>query len=160
MKLVKMNNGQIGLFTLLPQGAYAVDIVRSLGVFAHDPLSNGLLNGTSKEGCDWSLVVKHWAHLRGPLTKLAWTAISNPNHPNLALRPLTDDLQAATADPIVAIEITDMATREQHDPTGRRAMERQFVPPPDIALPSDNAAPGETAQVIDFSPHKGDAPRK
>ena len=67
MKLVKMNHNQVGPLVTLPEGTFAVDVVRSLGVFAYDPLTNGILNGTFKQGGDWSLIVKHWAHLRGPL---------------------------------------------------------------------------------------------
>jgi len=153
MKLVKLNSGQIGLFVLLPKGAYAIDIVRSLGVFApHDALSNGLLNGVLKDGCNWSLVVKHWAHLRSPLKKLARIAMACPDHPQLVLQSLADDLQAGDAsNPIVAIEVTDIEAFEERDPTGRRAMERQFISPPDATLLQDTTTSTETAQVIDFS---------
>jgi len=164
MKLVKITDEKIGLFVLLSKGPYAIDIANSLGVFApHDPLPNGLLNGVLKDGCNWSLLVKHWAHLRSPLEKLARIAMTNPDHPHLVLEPLTHELKAGNAaNPIVAIDITDIESFEEHDPTGRRAMERQFMPPPDNGL-LRNATPTvtETAQVINFSaPGKGDAPRR
>jgi hypothetical protein len=88
MKLVKITDEKIGLFVLLSKGPYAIDIANSLGVFApHDPLPNGLLNGVLKDGCNWSLLVKHWAHLRSPLEKLARIAMTNPDHPHLVLEP-------------------------------------------------------------------------
>jgi hypothetical protein len=138
MKLVKMPDGNVGLFVPLPKGPYVIDIVNSLGVFVpHDPLSNGLLNGVLKDGCNWYLLVNHWAHLRWPLKKLARIATANPDHPSLVLQPMTDDFRLSNAaDPIVAIEITDIETFEECDPTGRHAMARQCT------SPSDSAAPG------------------
>jgi hypothetical protein len=87
MKLVRMADGKIGLFVLLPKGAYAIDIASSLGVFSHDPLSNGLLNGVLKDGHHWSLLVNHWAHLRSPLKRLQNIALRSPDHPSLVLQP-------------------------------------------------------------------------
>jgi len=160
MKLVKMADEKIGLFVLLPKGACAIDIAGSLGVFSHDPLSNGLLNGVLKDGHDWSLLVKHWPHLRWPLKKLQNAALRNPDHPGLVLRSLTDGSRTGSAaNPIIAIEITDIETFEEQDPTGRRAMERQFMPPPEIESPHGSTAV-ETARVIDFSSSRGDSPRR
>jgi hypothetical protein len=160
MKLVKMADEKIGLFVLLPKGAYAIDIAGSLGVFSDDPLSNGLLNGVLKDGPDWSLLVKHWAHLRSPLKKLQNTALRSPDHPGLVLQALTDSSRmASAANPITAIEVTDIETFEEQDPTGRRAMERQFMPPPEIGSPRGSTAM-ETAQVIDFSSGRGGSSRR
>lgn len=154
MKLVKMNRNQVGPLVLLPEGAFAIDVVRSLGVFPHDPLAKGLLNGAFKEGGDWSSIVKHWAYLRGPLEKLVRIAQSYPEHPSLLLRPLNQDLESADAfDPIIAIEIDDIETLEELDPTGRRAMELQIIQPPEFHPPSNNSA-AEAGQVIDFLLHK------
>ena len=162
MKLVKMTDGKGGLFVSLPKGPYAIDIVNSLGVFVpHDPLSNGLLNGVLKDGCNWYLLVNHWAHLRWPLKKLARIATANPDHPSLVLQPMTDDFRLSNAaDPIVAIEITDIETFEECDPTGRHAMARQFTSPSDSAAPQNTTAAG-SAQVIDLFPSKkrGTSPR-
>jgi hypothetical protein len=162
MKLIRLNNGQVGLLVLLPKGAYAIDILRSLGAFVpHDPLANGLLNGVLKGGCNWSLILNHWAHLRWPLKKLARTAMVNPDHPNLILQPITDDLQTRDAsNPIVAIDITDIESFEERDPTGRRAMERQFMPPPEAGLQQDTTESTETAEVIDFSTAKKAGPSR
>jgi hypothetical protein len=88
MKLVRMDGGRIGLFVMLPNGPHAVDIANSLGVFPHDPLSNGLLNGALKDGHDWSIIVKHWVHLRWPLKKLQNIALATPDTPRLVLQPL------------------------------------------------------------------------
>jgi hypothetical protein len=56
MKLVRMNEGKIGLFVVLSEGPHVIDIANSLGVFLpHDLLSNGILNGAFKDGCNWSL---------------------------------------------------------------------------------------------------------
>ena len=159
MKLVRMADGKIGLFVLLPKGAYAIDIASSLGVFSSDPLSSGLLNGVLKDGHHWSLLVNHWAHLRSPLKRLQNTALRNPDHPCLVLQPLTDGPRTASAaNPIIAIEITDAETFEEQDPTGRRAMERQFMPPPENQSPIGSTAT-ETAQVIDFSSSRGGSSR-
>jgi hypothetical protein len=151
MKLAKMNHNQVGPLVLLPEGAFAIDVVLSLGVLPHDPLANGLLNGAFKEGGDWSLIVKHWAHLRGPLKKLVRIAQSYPEHPSLLLQPLNQDAKMADAfDPIIAIEIRDV---EELDPTGRRAMKLQFIQSADIQTPSNDAT-AEAGQVIDFLLHK------
>ena len=160
MKLVKMADGKIGLFMLLPKGGYAIDIASSLGVFSHDPLSIGLLKGVLKDGHHWSLLVNHWAYLRSPLKKLQNTALKNPDHPGLVLQTLTDGSRTASAaNPIIAIEITDIEIFEEQDPTGRRAMERQFMPASEI--PSSRGSPAaETAQVIDFSSIRGDSSRR
>ena len=55
MKLVKTNDGGIGLHVELPEGPHVIDIARSLGVFAaHDPVSGALINGVLKERSVWS----------------------------------------------------------------------------------------------------------
>src|ERR1700751_5019344 len=160
MKLVRMADGKIGLFVLLPKGAYAIDIASSLGVFSHDPLSNGLLKGVLKDGHHWSLLVNHWAHLRSPLKKLQNIALRSPDHPCLVLQPLMDGPgTASAANPIIAIEITDIEIFEAQDPTGRRAMERQYMPPPERNSPSGSTAT-ETAQVIDFTSSRGGSSRR
>jgi hypothetical protein len=61
-------------------------------------------------------------------------------------------------DPIIAIEIEDIDTLEELDPTGRRAMERQFLRPAEIQTPSDGAT-AKAGQVIDFLLHKDEAAR-
>ena len=149
MKLVRMDGDRIGLFVLLPKGPYAIDIANSLGVLAHDPLSNGLLNGVLKDGHDWSMIVKHWVHLRWPLKRLLSIALANPDTPHLVLQPLVDATgMASAANPIIAIEVTDIERAEDHDPTGRRTMERQFAQTP--GRESAQPTADETARVIDF----------
>lgn len=151
MKLVRMDGDRIGLFVLLPKGPYAIDIANSLGVFPCDPLSNGLLNGALKDGRDWSVVVKHWGHLRRPLKKLQSIALANPDTPHLVLQPLVDATETASVDnPIIAIDVTDIESVEELDPTGRRAMERQFALSPKHEA-SRQPAEAETARVIDFT---------
>lgn len=159
MKLIKMKDEKLGLFVLLPAGPHIIDIASSLGVFApHDPLSNGLLNGVLKDGCNWTLIVKHWTHLRYPLQKLARIATANPNHPQLVAMPFIDEPQSYdTANPIVALDITDIESSEALDPTGRRAMERQFVNRSETEGGETKAAAKEGAQVISFvSTNKSD----
>jgi hypothetical protein len=131
MKLVRMSEEKVGLVVLLPSGLHVIDIANSLGVFApHDPLSNGVLNGALKDGCNWSLIVKHWAHLRSPLKKLANIAMANSDHRCLVVQPLTEQFQIRDAiDQIVAIDITDTERFDEQDPTARRAMARQFREP-------------------------------
>jgi hypothetical protein len=151
MKLVRIDGDRIGLLVLLPKGPHVIDIANSLGVFPHDPLSNGLLNGALKDGHGWSVIVKHWAHLRWPLKKLQSIALANPDSPRLVMHPLVDAAGiASAANPIIALEVMDIENIEEHDPTGRGAMERQF------ALSAKNGAllrsgEAETARVIDFT---------
>jgi hypothetical protein len=129
MKLVEMDGDRIGLFAMLPKGPHAIDIIKSLDVFRHDPVSNGLLNGALKDGPDWSIFVKHWTHLRWPLKRLESIALASPDHPSLVLQSLTGRVPTANiANPITAIEITDIERFEEHDPTGRRVIERQLAP--------------------------------
>ena len=152
MKLAKIADETIGLVVTLPNGPHIVDIAKSASVFApHDPLSNGLLNGAFKDGDDWPSIVKHWAHLQWPLKRLALIAETCPDHPGLALHSLVDrNLKGESVNSIVAIEITDMRPREERDPTGRRAMEQQFVAPLQDEIEAEAAAAPETAQVIGF----------
>jgi hypothetical protein len=158
MKLVRMSDEKVGLLVLLPGGLHVIDIASSLGVFVpHDPLSNGLLNGALKDGCNWSLIVKCWAHLRSPLKKLANVATVTPDHPCLVMQPFTEQLQIKDAiDQIAALDITDT---EERDPTGRRTMARQFSELPENKIQRDAPSAAGAAQVIDFSQHKpnGDA---
>jgi hypothetical protein len=159
MKLIKMKDEKLGLFALLPAGPQVIDVAASLGVFApHDPLSNGLLNGVLKDGCNWTLIVKHWAHLRSPLKKLARIAATNPDHPQLFAVPFTDEPRTDdAANPIVALDITDIESFEALDPTGRRAMEQQFMNRPEAEAKEGTAAATEGAQVISFNqPNKPD----
>ena len=160
MKLVRMSEEKVGLLVLLPGGLHLIDIAGSLGVFVpHDPLSNGLLNGALKDGCDWSLIVKHWAHLRSPLQRLASFAAANPGHSCLVMQPFTEQFRIEDAiDRIVAIDITDTERLEEQDPTGRSAMARQFSELPEIKIRRDAPSAG-AARVIDFAHHRqmGDA---
>jgi hypothetical protein len=161
MKLIRTADQKIGLFVRLPKGPHVIDIIGSLGVFEHDPLSNGLLNGALKGGCDWFLIVEHWAYLRSPLKKLMSIAKANPEHPRLVLQPIKDSLETRdiiaieitddAVHPIIAIGTTEMETLEECDPACRPAMERRFDLPPDSALPKDTTVVTEVAQVIDFS---------
>lgn len=163
MKLARITDETIGLFVALPDGPHIVDIARSVGVFApHDPLSNGILNGAFKDGGDWTSIVKHWAHLQWPLMRLARIAETCPDHPGLVLHSVADqNLQGESADPIVAIDITDMRPLEERDPTGRRAMDRQFKTPPRDAIEADSTATPETAQVIGFvRPNRNDPSKR
>jgi hypothetical protein len=159
MKLVRMVDGKIGLFVLLPNGAYAIDIASNLGFFFHEPRSYSLLNGALKDGPDWSLLVKHWTHLRAPLKKLQNIALASPDH-SLVLQPLAGEPRmASAANPIVAIEITDAEILEEEDSAGLRAMEPQFKPPPE-SEPPGGSTPTKTAQVIDLASRKGGSWRK
>jgi hypothetical protein len=163
MKLAKITDEKIGLVVALPNGPHVVDIAESVDVFTpHDPLSNGLLNGAFKDGGDWASIVKHWAHLQWPLKRLARIAETCPNHPGLVLQSLADqNLKGEPAHSIVAIDITDIQPLEERDPTGRRAMERQFMTPPQDAIEADSTATTETAQVIGFvRPNKDESPKR
>src|SRR5262245_58197122 len=76
MKVVQVNRGEIGLLVELPTGPHVVDIAKSLGVFAHDLVSGGLVNGALKEQCAWAALVNNWAYLRMPFELLARTALA------------------------------------------------------------------------------------
>jgi hypothetical protein len=147
-----MTDDIIGLVVALPNGPHIVDIAKSVGVFTpQDPLSNGLLNGAFKDGGNWPLIVEHWAQLQWPLKRLALIAETCPGHPSLVIQSLADrNVKGKSANSIVAIEITEIQPREEQDPTGRRAMEQQFVAPPQDATRADFAAAPGTAQVIGF----------
>jgi hypothetical protein len=162
MKLAKITDEKIGLVVALPRGPHIVDIAKSVGVFApHDPVSNGLLNGAIKDGGDWSSIVQHWTHLRWPLKRLALITETCPNHPGLVLQSLADqNLKGEPANPITAIYITDMQPLEERNPTGRRAMERQFMTPSQDAIEADSAATTEMAQAIGFVRPKKDGSSK
>ncbi|SHN77636.1 hypothetical protein [Bradyrhizobium erythrophlei] len=159
MKLVSSDDGKIGLHVLLPTGPHAIDIGASVGVFTpHDPLSNGLLNGSFKDGGNWSEIVKHWTHLKWPLKRLANIAAICPEHPLLVLRPLTEQ-QRQPRVAILAIEITDTEDLTDIDPTGRRAMQLQLMSRSDDRT---SVTPGSpvVAQVIDFLFHRDHDARK
>jgi len=158
MKLVRINGGTIGLLVELPAGPHVVDLAKSLGVFAgHDLVSAGLINGALKERSAWGALVTNWQYLRSPLTRLARTAVVNPDHPCIVLHPLADAVQNRDAHGIVALDITDASDLESPEPTGRLAMARQFavpeVEPAERALSSH----GDNVQVIDFA--RRDDPR-
>jgi len=155
MKLVSLGDGKIGLHVLLPTGPHAIDIGASVGVFTpQGPLSNGILNGSFKDGGNWSAIVKHWTHLKWPLKRLANIAAICPEHPLLVLRPLTERHgQRESAGSILTIEITDKEDLEVLDPTGRLAMERQFTPRSEESASIAPDAP-VIAEVIDFLLHR------
>jgi hypothetical protein len=155
MKLVRTDGG-IGLLVELPAGAHVVDIGRSVGVVAaQDPVAGALINGTLKEASVWTALVNNWRHLRIPLAHLARSALLHPDDPHLAFHPFAQARQAEQSG-IIALEITDAADLDIHDPTGRRIMERQFSAASAEAV--HNAPRGGTnVQVVDFI--RRDAPR-
>jgi hypothetical protein len=155
MKLVRINGEKIGLLVQLPAGLHVVDIVKSLGVFAaHDPLSGALINGVLKERCAWVALVNNWTYLRKPFELLARTALANPDDPRLAIHAFTYERQTKDHPRgIVAIDITDAADLEIHDPTGRLVMARHFSESVDDQVQQDVSSMGENVQVLDFSRH-------
>src|SRR5262249_14748412 len=163
MKLVTIDEEKIGLLVQLPTGPHVVDIVKSLGVFAaHDPVSGALINGVLKERCAWVALVNNWNYLRIPFERLERTALTNSNDPCLAIQPFTYGRQVK--DPprgIVAIDVTDAADLEAHDPTGRLVMARQFGEPVDDQARQDVSSMADNVQAIDFSRRtEPRAPRK
>jgi hypothetical protein len=157
MKLVRIDGEKIGLLVQLQTGPHVVDVVSSLGVFAsHDPVSGALINGVFKERCPWVALVNNWSYLRKPFEFLARTALTNPDDLRLAIYPFAYGRQAK--DPprgIVAMEITDAADLEIHDPTARLVMARQFGEPVDDRVQRDPPLTAENIQVIDFSRRNG-----
>ena len=155
MKFVRINGEKIGLLVQLPTGPHVVDIVKSLGVFAAlDPVSGALINGVLKERCAWVALANNWNYLRMPFKLLARTTLTNPDDPRLAIYPFAYGRQIK--DPprgIVAIDITDAADLEIHDPTGRLVIARQFSESVDDRAQQDPSSMGENVQVIDFSRH-------
>jgi hypothetical protein len=162
MKLVSIGGEKIGLLVQLPTGPYAIDIVQSLGVFVgRDPVSGALINGVFKERCAWLALVNNWPYVRMPFELLARTALTNPDDPRLAIHPFTYGRKIE--DPsrgIVAVDITDAADLEIHDPTGRLVMARQFGTPSDEEPRQDLCSLGDNVQVVDFLRRNGPrAPR-
>jgi hypothetical protein len=155
MKLVRIGSERLGLLVQLPTGPHAIDIVESLGVFAaHDPVSGALINGVLKERCAWVSVVNNWNYLRMPFTLLARTALADPEDPRLAIYPFACGRQREhPRGGIVAIDITDAADLEIHDPTGRLVLARQFSDSVDDHVERDAPLMGENVRVIDFSGH-------
>jgi hypothetical protein len=153
MKFVKVDSGEIGLLVELPTGPHVVDIAKSLGVFAHDLVSGGLINGTLKEQCAWAALVNNWPYLRMPFELLARMALANPGDQRLVLYPCSHARQTQALHGIVALDITHAADLETHDPTGRLVMARQFGEP--VVEHAERSMPpmGENVQVIDFSRH-------
>ena len=157
MKLVKIDEEKVGLLVQLPTGPHVVDIAKSLGVFVgRDPVSGALINGVLKERCPWVALVNSWKYLRQPFELLARTALANADDPRLAIYPFAGRRQTKDSQRgIAAIEITDAADLEIHDPTGRLAMARQFGEPiVDGRVQEDPFSMGENVRVIDFSRHK------
>jgi hypothetical protein len=155
MKLVRINHGEIGLLVELPTGPHAVDLAKSLGVFAaHDPVSGGLINGALKEKSAWAAIIKHWHHLRMPLKLLVRIVLADPDDPRLVLRPFVHGRQAGESSAgIVALDITDVADLDMNDPTGRLVMARQFGEAAAEDIRQDTPPIGENAEVIDFVRH-------
>ena len=155
MKFVRMNRGEIGLLVELPTGPHAIDLAKSLGAFAaHDLVSGGLVNGALKEKSAWASMIKHWDYLRVPLSLLMRSALADPHDSRLVLRPFAHERQAGWSSPgIVALDITDATDLDVHDPTGRRAMARQFGESAAEDIGRDTPPVGASAQVIDFIRH-------
>jgi hypothetical protein len=85
------------------------------------------------------------------LEKLQSTALASPDTPRLVLQPLVDATgTASAANPIIVIEVTDIESAEEYDPTGWHAMHRQFALPPRNEAARQSAA-DETVRVIDFT---------
>jgi DNA-binding transcriptional MerR regulator len=128
-----MKDDRVGLLIGSSESPHVIDIAKSVGVFLpHDPIANGIVYGTLKDGCNWSSIIKHWRYLRAPLKQIAMIATSYPDHPQLA-HLLHDEGRnvSAASDQIVAIEITEgeaLHRAERCDPTGRRVIERQSDP--------------------------------
>lgn len=154
MKLIRTIDNKMSLLVLLPNGPHVLDVRSSLGVFApHDPLASGLLNGALKDGCDWSLIVRHWAYLSAPLRKLASIAKMCPDHPLLNIRPFTEQLQLRSGiDQIVALDIVEAERLGARDPADARTIDRQFGEPSGAQTES-TPAPARTAQIINFLHH-------
>lgn len=156
MKFINIKSEEIGLLVELPGGTHVVDIAKSLGIFAaHNPMSGALINGVLREKPAWVALVNHWPHLRVPLALLARTALVNPEDPRLAVYPLMPVWQAKEAPPgIVALEITDAADLDIHDPTGRLVIERQIAESVTESAEPDMSSMGGNVQAVDFSCRK------
>jgi hypothetical protein len=151
VKLVQTNRRSIGLLVDLPAGPHVLDLAKSLGVFAHDPVSSALITSVMREKFVWVALVNHWQFLRKPLALLARTALGNPDDPCLVLRPFAEAQQTGESlHGIVALDITDAADLESDDPAGRLAMTEQLAEPVVEPAERDAASLGENVQVVDF----------
>ena len=92
--------------------------------------------------------------MRKPFELLARTALISPDDPRLAIHAFAYERQTKDHPRgIVAIDITDAADLEIHDPTGRLVMARHFGESVDDQVQQDVSSMGENVQVIDFSRH-------
>lgn len=155
MKFVRIGEEGIGLLVQLPTGPHVVDIAKSLGIFAaYSQVAGALINGALKESCPWGALVKNWNHLQMPLRRLARTALENPDDSRLAIYPFACGAQIeGPLRRIVAIDITDAADLEIHDPTGRLVIAKQFGEPAADQLQQEPSSIGENVQIIDFPRH-------
>jgi hypothetical protein len=140
VKLVRFDGGKTGLMVQLASGPHIIDVIGSLGVFSPgDPVSQGILNGILKDKGSWAPLIEHWEQARTGLKRLASIALANPNRAHLVMFRADDVSLAALKNPggIAALEIVE-SSEVARDPTGREAMERQFVvlPPTDTQVTS------------------------
>jgi hypothetical protein len=139
VKLVRFDGGRTGLMVQLASGPHIIDVIGSLGVFSPgDPVSQGILNGILKDRGSWAPLIEHWEHARIGLRRLASIALANPDRPRLVMFR-ADEVSLALKNPggIAGLDITE-SCEVARDPTGREAMERQFVvlPPADTQVTS------------------------
>jgi hypothetical protein len=140
VKLVRFDGGKTGLMVQLASGLHIIDVIGSLGVFSPgDPVSQGILNGILKDRGSWAPLIEHWEQARTGLRRLASMALANPNRPRLVMFRADEVSLAPLKNPggIAALEIVE-SCEAARDPTGREAMERQFVvlPPADTQVTS------------------------
>lgn len=126
MKLVRFDDGKIGLIVRLPIGVHVIDVIASLSALAPgDPISRGILNGILKDK-SWGPLIEHWPMVRVGLERLTNTAAIKGS--GVVLHRLDDvrmSARTADTDGIASLEITEWKA-VAHDPTGRDVMAQQF----------------------------------
>jgi hypothetical protein len=153
MKLVTIDREKIGLLVQLPTGSHVVDIVKSLGVFAtHNPMSGAFVSSALKQRCAWVALVSGWSYLRQSFEFLARTALNNPDDPRVVIYP-TACRQLIEHPPrgIVAIDITDAADLDLHDPFARLVMARRPSESVEGWVQQEPSLMGENVLAVDFS---------
>ena len=126
MKLLRFDDDKTGLPVELSSGPHVIDVVASIGALVpEDPISHGVLNGLLKDNGSWAQLIQHWKMARSGLRRLA--ILARTAGPSQIVLQRLDQVNLSTGqqDGIGILDIGELDPVSQ-DPTGRKAMTRQF----------------------------------
>ena len=116
MKLVRFDGDKTGLLVETSQGPVVIDILASLGALAPaDPISNGILNGTFRDGNSWRALIEHWRYAKTGLNHLA-SAAAYGRWAGLMIHrpyPLSFASGAEAMEGIIGLEITEACSAHE-----------------------------------------------